>query len=209
MVDKHNLKELTPVKVGGICGLIIDVENGNDLGRKIYTIFYCNKGKWIKYRIRSEDVAYSPDFIYMYCKAKVLDYKTSGSEFGFPTLKAALVGQIFPINEMGFGKETKKGKIIDFISINTGERNLKFCSNDIKIIYPNYKGFHTKKDKTPKPGITLIAKVSVKSPLVGNKDYILSNIIRKDFNNKVRDILVTELESGMTLRSKFKNFKVK
>jgi hypothetical protein len=175
------LKKLSPVRFSpGYYGMIINVVN-EKLMCPEYDIFYNDGKKWNIVRIDSTKIGikYNPGFIYTQCKAKIKDYKKSGFEFGFPTKKMNLVGQTLRITEIEGNYETRRGNIVDVISLDVNGSSLKFCMDDIEIIYPPYKGFNPKKDRTIKIGLTLIPKKS-RDILDKNKEYILNKILRKD-----------------------------
>jgi hypothetical protein len=130
--------------------------------------------------------------ISLLCKAKIIDYKRSGHEFGFSTLKKGLIGEVFLIDELLTEYQTRNNNIIDGMVICTPDRKLKFVKEDIEIIYPNYKGYSVKKDRTLEVG----SIVNLKKPKLGfQKELIVSSVIRSKKTARPEYVSVTSTKN--------------
>ncbi len=98
--------------------------------------------------IRSLDA----ETLFKYCKFKVIDYTKSSKLFGLKELKKGLVGKYVEITNILLKETVKKSKDKEntlFVLTEEGKK-VKFCLEDIKIIYPNITGYNPPLDRTIK-----------------------------------------------------------
>ncbi len=95
------------------------------------------------------------DAIRMSCKATILNPSNSIKLFGFKGIKNQMMespfntkGKGFQIVDIKAGFVSKKsGKKTDVIILNSGDKNLMFLLEDVKIEFPDFKGITPKKDR--------------------------------------------------------------
>ncbi len=148
--------EYIPVRQYGLNGFIKDKETS------LLWVTTDKKGKQIDPKAtlintKADPVrAFSVDPIIKHCKAKVISCTDSVKLFGKPNIKKNALDKIFEIDNLEVQAEVKKSdNLEDTIWLNIEGTKYRFVLSDIKLIYPNIKGYNPKKDNTIKTGHTV------------------------------------------------------
>ncbi len=93
---------------------------------------------------------YNTKILFSKCEFNVKNYFKSAKLFGRVNTKKELVGKVLKSEkeDIVLDEEHKKTKVKEStITLKCGETNLKWCLDDIEIIYPNIKGYNTRLDR--------------------------------------------------------------
>lgn len=131
----------------------------------------------------------SIEIINDFCKIKVISILDSVSEFKYKDRKKALIGKDLTIHTINIqekygNKDKVYNSIILFDSNSENPLKTRFLMSDIKIVYPNLKGYNKPKERDIKTGVDIVFKKDFKQSGI-QKGYKAKVLISRNIGNKV------------------------